>query len=139
MAEERRMHPIKKGHFSAHFIRYIPAPWLQKACALEGRDTVKVAMVVWLLWSQKQGKDKQGDPKTNNPNIVWANNWMFSQFHVAPRSASRALRVSKANLISFVKGGPGTVGQRPVVRLLFVKTVKKRISRLIGTQVTMNG
>ena len=48
------MHPIKKGHFSAHFIQYIPAPWLQKACALEGRDTVKVGMVLWLLWSLKQ-------------------------------------------------------------------------------------
>ena len=121
------MHPIKKGHFSAHFIQYIPAPWLQ-ACALEGRDTVKVGMVLWLLWSLKQNRS-MGNSKTNNPNIVWANNWMFAQFHVAPRSASRALeRLSKANLISFVKGGPGTVGQRPVVRLLFVKTVKPRIS-----------
>ena len=35
------MHPIKKGHFSAHFIQYIPAPWLQKACALEGKGYSK--------------------------------------------------------------------------------------------------
>ena len=129
MTEQRRMHAVKKGHFSAHFIRYVPAPWLQKCCALEGRDTVKVGMVLWLLWSQKQGTDQWGNTKTNNPNIVWANNWMFAQFHVAPRSASRALeRLSKANLIRFVKGGPGTVGQRPVVRLLFVKTVKRSIA-----------
>ena len=123
------MHAVKKGHFSAHFIRYVPAPWLQKCCALEGRDTVKVGMVLWMLWSQKQQKDEDGYPLANNPNIVWANNWMFAQFHVAPRSASRALeRLSKAGLIRFVKGGPGTVGQRPVVRLLFVKTVKRRIA-----------
>ena len=57
------MHPIKKGHFSAHFIQYVPAPWLQKACALEGRDTVKVGMVLWLLWSQKQGTDQWGNTK----------------------------------------------------------------------------
>ena len=119
MKKDRNIRKLERGYLTDKYIYFIPSRWVQKCCSLEGRDTLKVGIALWQLRSWKTGKPQ--------PDIVFINQWFASQFHITPRSLSRALeRLREARLIRFVKGGPGTKGQRPVVRLLYLSIHKPK-------------
>ena len=70
---------------------------------------------MWYLnHARKKGRKKN--------DIVFINRWFAAQFGVAPRTLKNSLdKMADAGLIRYVKQG---IGQRPVVKLLYVNMKK---------------
>ena len=114
--QEREIRGIKKGYFTENFLwGPVPMDWLQKLALLGGRDVFKVGIQLWYLnHARKKGRKKN--------DIVFINLWFAAQFGVAPRTLKNSLdKMADAGLIRYVKQG---IGQRPVVKLLYVKMKK---------------
>lgn len=89
--------------------------WVQELALLGGRDVFKIGILLWYLNHCKTKRRKKND-------IVYINYWMAAQFGVAERTLKNSLdKMADAGLIRYVKQG---IGQRPVVKLLYVKMKK---------------
>jgi hypothetical protein len=103
----------KPKDYKHTYIGYVPSNWLEKAFALPGRDTAKVAVLLWLSYSFGWHKGK------GSQDIVHVTDAMAAWFHVQPKSRNRAMdRLVEAGLCSYVTHG---VGKRPIVRLHHTK------------------
>ena len=114
--EDREIRSIKKGHFNKRFLwGPVPMKWVQELALLEGRDVFKVGILLWYLNHCKSEGSKKND-------IIYINYWMAAQFGVAQRTLKNSLdKMVEAGLIRYVKQGKG---QRPVVKLLYIKVKK---------------
>ena len=106
----------KTVSYNHTFISLIPSPWMKKAFKVPGRDTMKIANLLWLSYSWKWNHP----PKAKKN--VWITNKMCEWFEIDPKTRTRALeRLAEAGLIEFVQRGRG---KTPVVRLIFTKVSK---------------
>ena len=105
----------KNVNYNHTYISLIPSPWMKKAFQVPGRDTMKVANLLWLSYSWKWNHH----PQSRN---VWISNKMGEWFGLDPKTRTRALdRLAEAGLIKFVQRGRG---KTPVVTLIFTKVNK---------------
>ena len=106
----------KTKDYNHTYISFMPSNWMMKAFEVPGRDTMKVANLLWLSYSWKWGTA----PKAKKN--VWITNDMGVWFGINPKTRTRALdRLAEAGLIEFVQRGRGVT---PVVRLIFTKITK---------------
>ena len=90
--------------------------WMRKAFELPGRDTIKVALLLWQAYSWEWRK------KPNEQKKVWITNNVSEWFGIHPRTRTRALDLmADAGLIEWIDRGSG---KTPKVKLIFTRVRK---------------